>query len=57
MSTKKTRRVRCVGCNGLFDKDDIEYGPDPFAEEMAMGENVESVWECDECRLESAMDI
>jgi len=52
---KKKRRVRCVGCSQLFDREDIEFSPDPYAEEIN-GDNT-PVWECEDCRHESCMDI
>lgn len=52
---KKKRRVRCVGCEELFNRDDIEYGPDPYDEDV--GGDDTPVWECDDCRTQSAMDI
>jgi len=51
---KKKRRVRCVECGELFDREDIKYAPDPFAEEIN-GDDT-PVWECDECRYQSYMD-
>ena len=42
----------CCDCGGT---ENLEYGPDPFAEEI--GGNETPVWECSACRHESAMDI
>lgn len=54
----------CKGCNRLLpeqregDSPDalvVEFGPDPYAEEIG-GDETE-VWECIPCRHESAWDI
>ena len=45
----------CVGCRKLFDEKDISFSPDPFAEEICG--DTKKVWECSECRYQSAMDI
>jgi hypothetical protein len=44
---------KCCRCGKVGD--DVTYGPDPFAEEIA-GDDT-PVWECEECRYQSAMDI
>lgn len=48
-------RHKCVSCGKMFDEKDIEYAPDPYAEDI--GGNHTPVWECAKCRHESAMDI
>lgn len=44
---------KCCSCGKTGD--DVTYGPDPYAEEIA-GDPT-PVWECEECRYQSAMDI
>jgi hypothetical protein len=48
MSDKPT----CITCGTT---ENLEYGPDPFAEEIH-GDDT-PVWECEACRYESARDI
>lgn len=42
----------CCSCGCT---EDLEYGHDPFAEEI--GHDDTPVWECVACRYQSAMDI
>ena len=46
---------RCVGCGKWFCEEHIEYSPDPYAYDV--GNDDTPVWECDDCRMESAADI
>jgi hypothetical protein len=46
---------RCYSCKKYFCKEHIEYDADPYASEIG-GDNTK-VWECFECRKESALDI
>jgi len=46
---------RCISCRKLFEEKDIEYSPDPYAEEI--DGNDDDVWECFDCRRESVRDI
>lgn len=48
-----TEKHKCYGCEEL--RDDCILGPDPYASEI--NGNEEDVWECPNCRYESAMDI
>ncbi len=43
---------KCCECGTT---EDLEYGPDPMAEEID-GDDT-PVWECKECRYQSGMDI
>jgi hypothetical protein len=47
----------CCLCGGKFSvaSGDIEFSPDPFSEEIN-GDST-PVWECHDCRHESAMNI
>jgi len=47
----------CCSCGKEFSvsSGDIEFGPDPFAEDVH--NDPTPVWECEDCRYESAMDI
>jgi len=47
-----TDKETCYRCGTT---EDLEYGPDPFAAEM--NEDYTPVWECGDCRYESAMDV
>lgn len=42
-------------CDACGTADDLEFGPDPYAEEI--GHDSTPVWECVGCRDQSAMDI
>lgn len=44
---------KCCSCGKVGD--DVTFEADPFAEEM--NGNDTPVWECADCRRESAMDI
>ena len=46
---------KCVGCKHWFCEGHITYAPDPFAEEI-YGVTT-SIWECADCRQNSADDI
>lgn len=48
---EEEKRVRCPICGEMG----ATYGPDPYAEEI--GNDDTPVWECGDCRHESAMDI
>ncbi len=50
-----TDLIRCQDCHKLFPHGEIEYAPDPYAEEI--NDDMTPVWECLKCRHESAMDI
>ena len=43
----------CCACGTVGD--DVTFGPDPYAEEI--GNDDTPVWECENCRHESAQDI
>ena len=46
---------KCVCCKKMFSEKDIEYAPDPYSNEIDNDDT--KVWECCECRNESADDI
>ncbi len=52
---KKEKKHICVGCRKKFPESEIEFAPDPYAEDI--GGDKTPVWECRNCRHESAMDI
>ena len=52
MNGIKNPNPKCIFCE---TEDDLEYGPDPYASEICNNET--DVWECHECRYQSAMDI
>ena len=45
----------CAGCGNKFSENEIEFSPDPYAEEI--NGNDTKVWECKDCRDSSAFDI
>jgi hypothetical protein len=50
---KKPKKTdKCCSCG---TKQNLEWGPDPFAIEISGCH--EPVWECENCRKESAADI
>jgi C4-type Zn-finger protein len=52
MRTRKPRRMRCPSCQQMKD---CYWGPDPYASEIH--NNNTPVWECADCRYQSAQDI
>lgn len=54
---RETKAIDYTDCIGGYGQccGDMEYGPDPFAEEIR-GDST-PVWECSYHRFESAMDI
>jgi hypothetical protein len=46
---------QCVRCKNWFPKKEIEYAPEPYSKEICNDDT--SVWECENCRCESAMDV
>lgn len=53
-STQKPHH-KCVKCGRWFCKKHIEYASDPFASDIH--DDHTKVWECEECRYESARAI
>lgn len=49
------RRVRCHSCEELFAREQINYGPCPFAWEI---HGIDApVWLCSPCLYQRAMDV
>lgn len=51
----KTKRHICVICRRLFPENKIEFGPDPYDNDVH--NDPTPVWECKLCRRERAADI
>ncbi len=51
----KEKRHKCIFCKKMFPESKITFDSDPYAEEINRDKT--PVWECYDCRHQSAMDI
>ena len=52
---KKERRIRCNDCHDLFPREELIFGPSPFASEIH--NNDTDVYLCKSCHHNSCMEI